>query len=96
MSDDPEYSRPEAPFNALPPMVIAIALVLGGIEVVLQIGALGLIGGPDAVGWRIGAMASSSGVSAQSIPSVVGSQRAGFIPHPQNHVPKRRGSGPWG
>lgn len=56
MSDDPEYSRPEAPFNALPPMVIAIALVLGGIEVVFQIGTLGLIGGPDAVGWRIGAM----------------------------------------
>ena len=56
MSDDPEYSRPEAPFNALPPMVIAIALVLGGIEVVLQLGQLGVIGGQQAVGWRIAAI----------------------------------------
>ncbi|TNE67019.1 MAG: rhomboid family intramembrane serine protease [Rhodobacteraceae bacterium] len=56
MSDDPEYSRPEVPFNALPPMVIAIALVLGGIELAFQAGAFGLIGGPDAIGWRIAAI----------------------------------------
>lgn len=52
MSDDHDYSRPEGPFNALPPMVVAIALVLGGIELVFQIGSLGLIGGHDAIGWR--------------------------------------------
>ncbi|WP_434290493.1 rhomboid family intramembrane serine protease [Celeribacter sp. SCSIO 80788] len=56
MSDDPEYSSPETPFNNLPPMVIAIALVLGGIELVFQIGSFGLIGGPDAIGWRIAAI----------------------------------------
>lgn len=56
MSDDPEYSRPEAPFNALPPMVVALALVLGGIEIVFQIGALGVVGGPEAVGWRLSAL----------------------------------------
>ncbi|WP_417254093.1 rhomboid family intramembrane serine protease [Celeribacter sp.] len=56
MSEDPDYSRPESPFNALPPMVVAIALVLGGVELVLQLGSLGLIGGQEAVGWRIAAM----------------------------------------
>jgi Uncharacterized membrane protein (homolog of Drosophila rhomboid) len=52
MSDDPEYSRPEAPFNALPPMVVAIALVLGAVELLFQIGSFGIVGGPDAIGWR--------------------------------------------
>ncbi|SDX08264.1 rhomboid family intramembrane serine protease [Celeribacter indicus] len=56
MSDHQSDTRPELPFNALPPMVVAIALVLGGIELVFQLGTLGLIGGADAVGWRIAAM----------------------------------------
>ncbi|SFJ33264.1 rhomboid family intramembrane serine protease [Celeribacter neptunius] len=56
MSDEHHDFRPQSPFNALPPMVIAIALVLGGIEILFQLGTLGLIGGQQAVGWRIAAM----------------------------------------
>jgi len=56
MNDTPSEHRPELPFNSLPPAVVALALVLGGIEVLFQIGSYGIIGGPDAVGWRIAAM----------------------------------------
>lgn len=48
MTSDPDAS----PFNALPPVVVALALVIFGIELVLTMGAEGLIGGPRAVGWR--------------------------------------------
>jgi len=44
----------ESPFNALPPIVVALAVVLVGIELVFQAGARGF-GGADAVGWRIAA-----------------------------------------
>jgi len=44
----------ESPFNALPPVVVALAVVLVAIELVFQAGAFGF-GGPDAVGWRIAA-----------------------------------------
>ncbi|MGD9863913.1 MAG: rhomboid family intramembrane serine protease [Pseudodonghicola sp.] len=42
--------------NPLPPVVVALFLVIMGIEVVLFLGARGLIGGPGAVGWRLEAM----------------------------------------
>lgn len=48
MSDHP----PPSPFNPLPPVVAALALVIFGIEVIFTAGAQGLIGGPDAIGWR--------------------------------------------
>ncbi|QHQ36982.1 rhomboid family intramembrane serine protease [Algicella marina] len=44
-----------SPFNALPPVLVALALAMGLIEVAFQLGARGLIGGPEAVGWRIAA-----------------------------------------
>lgn len=44
----------EPPLNPLPPVVIALFLVIVGIEVALSLGARGIIGGPDAVGWRLG------------------------------------------
>ena len=47
-----------SPFNALPPVVVALAVVLGGIELLFQLASAGLIGGQDGVGWRIGAMQS--------------------------------------
>lgn len=53
---DPQSHLPQSPFNALPPAVVAIALVLGGIELLFQIGSFGVIGGQEAVGWRINAM----------------------------------------
>lgn len=46
----------ESPVNPLPPVVVAMALVLMGIEVAFQLGARGLAGGPEAVGWRLEAV----------------------------------------
>ncbi|MEM9911177.1 MAG: rhomboid family intramembrane serine protease, partial [Pseudomonadota bacterium] len=45
--------RPVSAFNALPPLVSAIAIVMVTLEVMFQLGARGLVGGPQAVGWRI-------------------------------------------
>lgn len=44
------------PLNPLPPVVWALALPMIALEIVLQAGASGLAGGPDAVGWRIDAI----------------------------------------
>lgn len=46
----------EKPFNDLPPAVIVLALLIVGIEVVLQLANAGIIGGPRGVGWRIAAI----------------------------------------
>lgn len=46
--------KPISPINALPPVVIALALLIVGVEVVLQLADNGIIGGPRGVGWRIG------------------------------------------
>ena len=48
--------RPPAPVNPLPPFLIALFLVLIGVEAAFTLGARGLIGGPDAVGWRAAAI----------------------------------------
>ena len=42
-----------SPMNPLPPVVTLLVLVIAGIEAVLQLGNAGLVGGPEAVGWRI-------------------------------------------
>ena len=47
-----------APFNTLPPVVVALFLVMMGIEIAFQMGARGLAGGPAAVGWRLDAVQS--------------------------------------
>lgn len=46
----------ESPINPIPPLVLAIFVVMAGIEVMFQLGARGLIGGPEAVGWRTSAI----------------------------------------
>lgn len=46
----------ESPFNALPASVVVLALFFFGVEMALQLGARGLIGGPNAIGWRIALM----------------------------------------
>ncbi len=46
----------ESPFNALPPVVVALALPIVAIELWLNAGARGFIGGPEAVGWRLDAI----------------------------------------
>jgi len=52
MHTDPNAS----PINPLPPVVVALALAIAGIELVLNLGARGLIGGQAAVGWRLAAL----------------------------------------
>jgi membrane associated rhomboid family serine protease len=42
--------------NPLPPVVAALFLIVMGIEVVFFLGNKGLIGGPEAVGWRVAAL----------------------------------------
>lgn len=48
--------RQQSPFNSLPPVVLAMAVVIAGIEMMFQLGEAGLIGGRDAVGWRLTAL----------------------------------------
>ncbi len=48
----------QSPINPLPPIVVALAVMIFGIEVVLQAGARGFLGGADAVGWRLETMRS--------------------------------------
>jgi membrane associated rhomboid family serine protease len=43
----------EAPINPLPKAVILLLCIVGGVELVLQLGERGLIGGPMAIGWRL-------------------------------------------
>lgn len=46
----------ESPFNAVPAVVVALAMVIAAVEIVLQAGESGLAGGPQAVGWRLAAL----------------------------------------
>ncbi len=46
----------ESPVNPMPPVVVALAAAIFGIEVLFQLGERGLIGGPEAVGWRLAAL----------------------------------------
>ena len=46
----------ESPLNPLPPVVIALFLVIVGIELVFTLGARGIVGGPGAIGWRLGTL----------------------------------------
>lgn len=53
-------SSPEniSPVNPLPPVVVALALAIFLIESAFNLGARGLIGGPEAIGWRTMAIGS--------------------------------------
>ena len=44
------------PFNPLPPVVIALAVVIFGLEVLFSLATKGFIGPPEAVGWRLAAL----------------------------------------
>ena len=44
----------EPPVNPMPPVVTLFFLAIAGIEAGLSLGEAGLIGGPGAVGWRLG------------------------------------------
>ncbi len=46
----------EAPVNPLPPVVWLLVLPIIAMEVVLNAGAFGIVGGPQAIGWRADAL----------------------------------------
>jgi membrane associated rhomboid family serine protease len=54
--EEPRHPMNESPVNPLPPVVVALFLVLAGVELVFNLGARGLVGGPGAIGWRIAAI----------------------------------------
>lgn len=45
-----------SPFHALPPVVIALAVVIFGLEVMFQAATAGLLGGQGGIGWRLAAI----------------------------------------
>lgn len=49
---DPDAS----PFNALPPVVVALAVLIGGVELALTLAERGLVGGARGIGWRVAAI----------------------------------------
>lgn len=48
---DPDF---QPPVNPLPPLVTLTFLAIAGVEAGLSLGEAGIIGGPGAVGWRLG------------------------------------------
>lgn len=46
----------ESPVNPLPPAVVALVLVLAGIELLFSLGQSGTVGGSMAAGWRLDAL----------------------------------------
>lgn len=54
----------QSPINPIPMVVVILALVMGGIEVILQLAEHHYIGGPTAVGWRI-ALVEKFGLSGR-------------------------------
>lgn len=45
-----------SPFNPIPPVVLALALVMVAVEATLSLAAAGMIGGRAGIGWRIAAI----------------------------------------
>lgn len=70
---DPAYQPPEfqAPVNPLPPAVVALFLAIAGVEVVLSLAEAGLVGGPEAVGWRL-ALVRDYGFSGLIFDAMIG------------------------
>lgn len=48
----------QSPFNVLPPTVAVFAIAILAVEAMFGLGARGIIGGAEAVGWRISAIQS--------------------------------------
>lgn len=45
-----------APINPLPAAVVALVIFIMGVEAVFSLGARGILGGPEAIGWRLEAL----------------------------------------
>lgn len=50
---DPQEPGFEPPFNTLPVVVVILFLIIAGIEATLALGEAGMMGGPQAIGWRL-------------------------------------------
>ncbi|MFW8594344.1 rhomboid family intramembrane serine protease [Cribrihabitans neustonicus] len=58
-ADPPQGHAPGgAPVNPLPAAVVALVLVIIGVEAAFSLGARGILGGPEALGWRLSALQS--------------------------------------
>ncbi len=54
--DRPMENHNASPFHALPPVVVALAVIIGGLELLFQAATYGLLGGQAGVGWRLAAI----------------------------------------
>ncbi|MGR3374624.1 rhomboid family intramembrane serine protease [Pseudooceanicola nanhaiensis] len=61
---DNDIPRAPRPVNPLPWSVVLLFLAIAAVEIVLSLGARGIIGGPGSVGWRLEAIRSYGFVSA--------------------------------
>jgi len=52
----PNLPPPPGPVNPLPPVIVALFVILIGIEAAFTLGARGFVGGPGAIGWRLAAL----------------------------------------
>lgn len=84
----PDHNAP--PLNPLPPVVWALLLPMLAAEIVFQAGSRGFVGGPGAVGWRLGAV-QDFGFYAQLLPilaergALVSAQMMRFVTYPLVH-----------
>lgn len=46
----------ESPVNSIPPVIVAVFLVIAAVEVVVSLGATSLVGGQTGIGWRVQAL----------------------------------------
>ena len=46
----------ENPVNPIPPVIVALCLVVAGVELALSAGEAGLVGGAQGIGWRLTAL----------------------------------------
>lgn len=70
----PPAPHEESPVNPIPGVVVLLFLAVIGPEIAFTFGARGLIGGPDAVGWRLAAI-QQFGFSADVFRWMIGNGR---------------------
>ena len=51
---DPNADK--SPFNEIPPVIVALAVIVGGIEIMMQLSSRGFIGGEEGISWRVDAI----------------------------------------
>lgn len=53
---EPTERYDESPVNPLPAVVMVLVLIMALVEATFMLGARGIVGGPEAVGWRLAAI----------------------------------------